>query len=176
MRRFLYISPYFPPLARTGALRPLKFARNLPAHGWAPVVLCDLWSGAATDRGLLNAVPESTIVMRDYSRRATQAMRVLERQWQRQSDHSDVPERGKPTPVPKPLAEKVLPSWLYNPELVPLGEHSPRIPYALRRGRQILEHFPCHAIVVNADPYAGVLVGARLARDLPQTLDHVLGL
>ncbi len=112
-------------------------------------------------------------MVRDYSRRARAGMRALERKWRRQPDQDGTPERGRPVPTPRPLAERVLPDWLYNPELVPLGEHSPRIPYAIRRGRQILEHFPCHAIVVNADPYAATLVGARLAREtaLPLILD-----
>ncbi len=173
MRRFLYITPYFPPLARTGALRPLKFARHLPDHGWAPVVLCDLWPGASTDPGLMEAVPESSIVLRDYSRRARPAMPALERRWRKEQVRKDRPPRDAPAPTKRPLAERLLPGWIYNPELVPLGEHSPRMPYAIRQGRQILEHFPCKAIVVNADPYAATLVGARLAREsgLPLILD-----
>ena len=170
LRRFLYITPYFPPLARTGALRPLKFARHLPTHGWAPVVLCDLWQGATTDRGLFEAIPESTIVVHNYSRRAGPTLARLQQAWQRETPAG---ETAEPKPARPPLAERVLPGWLYNPELLPLGEHSPRIPYALRRGREVLAHFPCAAIVVNADPYAATLVGARLAREsgLPLVID-----
>jgi hypothetical protein len=51
-----------------------------------------------------------------------------------------------------------------NPELVPLGEHSVHIPHAMRAARSALEQVRCEAIVVNADPYAALLVGARLAR------------
>ncbi|MFT5993917.1 MAG: hypothetical protein ACI82G_002922, partial [Bradymonadia bacterium] len=35
----LYITPYFPPATKVGALRPLKFVRHLGAHGWRVVVL-----------------------------------------------------------------------------------------------------------------------------------------
>ena len=68
MRRFLYISPYFPPQSRVGALRPLKFARHLPKHGWAPVVLADLKEADAMDRSLPELVPDSTITIFDYSK------------------------------------------------------------------------------------------------------------
>ncbi len=170
MRRFLYITPYFPPQTRVGALRPLKFARHLPDYGWAPVVLCDLWPKAKTDPTLLEAVPESTIVVRSYSRRARSAEDFHTRRWSGQRDE----DRHK---VRRPGRENSLvasiPDWLNNPELVPLGEHSYRMPYALRRAHETLERFPCDAIVVNADPYAACLVGARLKHEtgLPLVLD-----
>lgn len=170
MRRFLYLSPYFPPLAQVGALRPLKFARHLPAHGWSPVVLCDLWPGANVDTDLLSAVPETTTIVRQWSRRAAPAWRRLQ---------SDSPEdrrddRVRSTaPVPGSKLRRMLPGWLDNPELIPLGEHGPRMAWNLKQARKVLDSTLCEAIVVNADPYAACLVGARLARErnLPLILD-----
>ncbi len=57
MRPFLYISPYFPPDSRVGALRPLKFVRHLPSCGYRPVVLADA-AGASRDARLEAAVPD----------------------------------------------------------------------------------------------------------------------
>ena len=70
LRRFLYITPFFPPMGRVGALRPLKFARHLPALGWAPVALADLRAGDGVNPELLGELPDSTIVEWDYGRRA----------------------------------------------------------------------------------------------------------
>lgn len=39
MKQALLVAYYFPPIAATGALRPLGFCRHLPAYGWCPTVL-----------------------------------------------------------------------------------------------------------------------------------------
>ncbi|MCS6316409.1 MAG: glycosyltransferase [Nitrospira sp.] len=39
MKRVLIVAYYFPPVAASGAMRPLGFCRNLPAFGWQPKVL-----------------------------------------------------------------------------------------------------------------------------------------
>ncbi len=168
MRTFLYITPYFPPQSRVGALRPLKFARHLPASGWRPVVLCDLWPGAQVDLDLLDAVPPETVVLRDWTRRAQPAWRRLH--------HAPPPERAPGRVRSAPAARgwsSRLPAWLNNPELIPLGEHGPRMLDNLRAARRALDAHPCEAVVVNADPYAACLVGARVARErgLPLILD-----
>jgi len=162
MRQFLYLSPYFPPQTQVGALRPLKFVRHLPALGWQPVVLCDLWPGAAQDASLLDLVPAEVIVKRDWSARAAHATKP-----------GGNPS-GPPKPAQPPWHERLLPAWLQNPELLPLGEHSVDMPHALRAARRLLRKHPaCEAIVVNADPFAAALVGAQLKREtgLPLVLD-----
>jgi len=178
MRRFLYITPYFPPQSRVGALRPLKFARHLPDYGWAPVVLCDLWKSAKTDPDLLDAIPDSAIVLRRYSRRGQAAQLHHKAAWKKAAEaRGDTdPERVPNMPVaptPERRVIAAIPGWLNNPELIPLGEHSLRMPYALAQARRAARHFSCEAIVVNADPYAGCIVGARLADQtgLPLVLD-----
>src|SRR5262245_42563463 len=39
MKRILLIAYHFPPDSAVGALRPLKFAKYLPAYGWEPYIL-----------------------------------------------------------------------------------------------------------------------------------------
>jgi hypothetical protein len=153
VRRFLYISPYFPPQRRVGALRPLKFARHLPSHGWSPVILADLRPGDATSAGLLEQLPEAATVRFDYSRGAAAAFDVW-RTTDATADEGTRVVRG-PSTV----------NQFWNPEWVPLGEHLPRIPYAVAAGQRALNEFgSCEAIVVNADPYAALIVGQILAR------------
>jgi hypothetical protein len=153
MRRFLYLTPYFPPQSRVGALRPLKFARHLPAHGWEPVILCDLWPGAATSAALLEAVPPQLTILRDYSARARLAEAALGQ-----------PATARSPRAASPWWERRVPAWLQNPELVPLGEHSVHMPHAWRAARRALRERRCEAIMVNADPWAAMVVGAALAR------------
>jgi len=153
MRQLLYITPYFPPQTQVGALRPLKFVRHLPALGWQPIVLCDLWPSDAMDAELEALVPQGVIVVRNYSRRAQAAYADL---------HSGV-KKTKTVPRGKPLHERIIPQSLQNPEWMPLGEHSPDMPWAYRAARQLLKLYPnIEVIVVNADPFAASVVGARL--------------
>lgn len=148
MRKFLYLSPYFPPLHRVGALRPLKYARHLPDYGWTPVVLCDMWRGAALDMQLLSAVPQSTVVVRDYTPGANRAMTKLVDQGRKSSR--------------RPFWER----FLNNPEHLLL-------PYSIAAALRVLQAHRCEAIVVNADPFEALLVGARVARTsgLPLVLE-----
>lgn len=198
LRRFLYISPYFPPAAKVGALRPLKFARHLPPLGWAPVVLADLAPGPL-DPELLPLVPPSAVVVRDYSRKAGRRHRALLRStWDRQrsipegeaerreplgpegwlaelgSRLSALPrmaEAGSLAALLRPVRE--LLAGFENPELLTLGPHVADIPHALGAGRRLLQRYRCEAILVNADPYAAMLVGRELSREtgLPLVLD-----
>lgn len=157
MRRFLYITPYFPPQSRVGALRPLKFARHLRQHGWSPVVLCDLWDGAEINPILSESIPPETTVLSNYSARASSA----------KGKDTTLKTSEKKQPQPSGFSwQSLLPEALNNPELIPLGEHSVHIPHALKAARRALkEHPDCEAIMVNSDPYAAMIVGAILARE-----------
>lgn len=166
MRRFLYLTPYFPPQTRVGALRPLKFARHLPDFGWAPVVLADLGRGDDIDQRLYDLVPDSCEVVWDYSSRAAGTWRALE---QRQVGEGSPSPRREPSRIARAVGRvihrvgRAVPPP--SPELLPLGEHSPRMLHALRSGRRLLKRYPCEAILVNADPYAACLVGRRLGKE-----------
>jgi hypothetical protein len=68
MRSVLMIAYYFPPIAATGAMRPLNFCRHLPSYGWMPSVLATDHSSAlppqAADQMLLNGIAAGTEVVR----------------------------------------------------------------------------------------------------------------
>jgi len=165
MRKFLYITPYFPPMSRVGALRPLKFARHQPDYGWTPVVLCDMWKGAAIDTKLLSAVPESVPVVRNYTRGAKSAMKEA------LDPTASAAKKGPRKSGPG--LERFVPKWLDNPEILPLSDHALAMPYSVKAALDLLEQEPCDAIVVNADPYEALLVGAKVARKsgLPLVLE-----
>jgi glycosyltransferase involved in cell wall biosynthesis len=167
VRRFLYITPYFPPQSRVGALRPLKFARHLPDCGWAPLALCDLRPSDAMDRELERAVPDSTRVVRDYGPRA--------RETERRYLAGELPAPFRKKSRKRRIgAQPLLPRALTPPpEWLPLGRHSADMPHALRAARGLLREGGLEAVVVNSDPYASLLVGLKVARefDLPLISD-----
>lgn len=159
MRQFLYISPYFAPQTQVGALRPIKFARHLPALGWQPIVLADLWPTDGMDAQLQQFVPEQVQVVYDFSHRAAKAHAKL--MGQASQTARDAP--AKRVAKGKPLHERLIPQALQNPELMPLAEHGPDMPHAYAAALRVIRANPAiEAIVVNADPFAAALVGAWL--------------
>lgn len=150
MRPFLYLSPYFPPDGRVGALRPLKFVRHLPAHGFRPVVLADA-PGQTLDLPLEAAVPKEVPVIRDYGRSSRK--KLVTHAAARASFSSGTSTRHS----------RWL-SLLERPDLVPLGPQALDIPHALAAAERTFDQYACRAILVNADPFAAALVGALLAR------------
>jgi glycosyltransferase involved in cell wall biosynthesis len=65
VKRVLFLAYLFPPIANSGTQRPLKFAKYLRQHGWAPTVLtAAAFEGHATDPALLDDIPQGLDVVR----------------------------------------------------------------------------------------------------------------
>ncbi|MFZ1803536.1 MAG: glycosyltransferase [Nitrospira sp.] len=68
MKQVLMVAYYFPPIAATGAMRPLNFCRHLPSYGWMPSVLATDHLSAlppqASDADLLQRVPAEIEIIR----------------------------------------------------------------------------------------------------------------
>lgn len=138
-----------------GALRPLKFARHLPQHGWKPIVVADLRPGDARDPTLLRALPADLEIHRTYSRVAEREAR------EGRIEHAPKSDDG----TGRRWWDRWWPRALTRPDLLPLGEYALDIPQAYVAGMKVLrEHPECQAIVVNADPYEAMLVGQALSR------------
>lgn len=157
-------------------MRPLKFARHLPDHGWAPIVLCDLKPSDKVDPDLLKAVPPTAIVFRSYGPLAWLSERAFLRRKLRRPLHGAGRRAGSES----------SPGWAANrhrirlpslpslpPEHFPLGWHRLDMIHAIPAARGILRRFPCEAVMVNADPYDVLIVGQRVAGEagLPLILD-----
>lgn len=153
MKRFLYITPYFPPNNRVGALRPLKFVRHIRRFGWEPVVFCDLKLKDSVDPDLLTHIPHNLEIHRTYSTGAPSAWEAFQ--------NGTFPIKKQKIAGPA----RTRNHFWNNPELIPYGEHLVDIPAALRNGRKILNDTDCRAIVANLDPFAAAHVGHVLARE-----------
>ncbi len=150
-----------------GALRPLKFARHLRDFGWDPIILCDLKAGDSTEPTLDALVPADLHVRYDYSAGAKkQREKYLQQHAAGAAPLAATSEPDASAP-PKPSRwPKLKLPWVPPPEWLPLGSHSVDVAHALKAARRALADFPrCEAIMVNADPYAALLVGQRLAKE-----------
>jgi len=126
-------------------------------------VLCDLPSDTGINTDLLNSIPADTKIFWDYGRRSSAHKRRLDARDPKADAGQDAPRSQ--LGLLKRIEKSLPPSWIPDPEFLPLGEHSLDIPHALRAARKIIKNHPIEAIVVNADPYAAMLVGAKLARE-----------
>ncbi len=153
MASFLYISPYFAPMTRAGALDPLKFVRAMPQRGWRPVVLADMWPGVACDRLLADAIPQDIPVYRQFSNRAGAGG----------GDGSGYQKRLA-SRGSRLLDHPAWPVWLARQEWLPLGDIGFYVNHAVARGLEILKRHPCELIVAQSTPYASLVAGEILAR------------
>jgi glycosyltransferase involved in cell wall biosynthesis len=82
-------------------------------------------------------------------------------------DYSRSARRRHHTPLPaagRRLARTEPRAWYPSENLVPLGAHALDIPHATWAGARLLMRQPVDAILVNADPFAALLVGEQLAQ------------
>lgn len=141
MPRLLLIAPFFPPMTRVGAKRPLMLARHLPAAGWEVVVLTTPYGYDPEDRSLERLIPGDVVVERTYS-----------------------PPRPPVTapPVPKPPSSGG--GFLANPYLSPFDRFLSHVPGAVQAAKALVARHRIDAISVCADPFTALFTGALASR------------
>lgn len=160
MKKVLLISPYFPPMGVSGAKRPLHLVRNLPVHGWQPVVLAGRPEGEPLDESLAAAIPSGAVVAYEYAG----AVRPLLRRITGKKDSAGGTLAGD--------GAGGFPGQRLR-FLSPFDRYLLDTPAALRAGmRLIRDHRPA-AIHVMADPWSGLIAALRLHRrsGLPLIVD-----
>jgi len=142
MPRLLLITPFFPPMSRVGAKRPLMLARHLPAAGWEVVVLTAPRGWDPEDPELERLVPPAVEVVREYCGR---------------------PPRARPTPPAAPAAASA-PGFFSNPYLSPFDRFLSQVPRAVRAARALVAARGIDVISVCADPFTALFTGALTSR------------
>jgi glycosyltransferase involved in cell wall biosynthesis len=162
MRRYLMITPYFPPLAQSGAKRGLYLARHMEAHGWQPVVLAAPPLEHEIDERLVRAVPDSTPVHRRYAGPLRAARAELRRS-----------SRRAPARPPGPLtrwARRRAAGLGLTIYFTPFDRYLWDVPWATLAGARLVRRYGAEAIHVSSDPftacYTGVAVKALTGRPL----------
>lgn len=155
MRRLLFIAYHFPPLAGMASVRSLRFARWLPAFGWHPCVL----TPARGDYPLDASLAYEGWVERTPSLELSRTARGLV------GSPAAAAGGGGGWRAPwRDLARR----WIYWPDA-----HRGWLPFALARGRELLQARRFDAIFSTAFPMTAHRVASRLARDfgLPWVAD-----
>lgn len=134
-------------------------------------MLCDLRVDDAVDYELVAALPKGIDVVSDYARASIPWPGVYGRT---RGGFTDAEAVTAPRPRASRFRRRLAAwndyasrrPWYPGPEWLPLGRHSVDMPHALSAARRVLQQHPdCQAIMVNADPFAALLVGARLSRE-----------
>ncbi len=159
MKRVLYVTPYFPPLSRVGALDPLKMARALPGHGWEPIVLSDQWPGAPTNPDLLHALPENLIVHREFSGRPSVGVPAAQSQSPRDTG---------------PLG-RFIKAVVDGREWLPMGEMGRYMAHAAERATELIRRYGCEAVLAQATPAASLPAARQAASAAGLPLVCILG-
>lgn len=156
-RRFLLVSPYFPPMSRIGGKRALHLCRNLPAFGWEPVVLAAPPRDGHVDPELVEALPEGLVVSRGYAG----ALRSLGHRLLRPA-RLPFEETRAPGQAPRMRDRTVLGQDMGF--VTPLDQYVFDLRAAVREGADLIARYGLEAIHVSADPWSGFLAGVALHR------------
>lgn len=183
-RTALLISPYFPPMGVSGAKRALHLARNLPAHGWRPVVLAAKPINERHDPTLDDCVPADTVV--DYgvngairpamkARKAAKAARAkAASNKNRTSGKARI--RGAQLGPPPSMSAKGRPriSLPWDSAFVsPFDRYLLDVPATYRAAARLIEAHQPEVIHISCDPWSPLIVGRMLHRrfGLPLVVD-----
>lgn len=165
-RRYLLVSPYFPPMSRIGGKRALHLCRNLPAFGWEPVVLAAPPRDGHVDAELEETLPPGLVVSRGYAG----TLRSLAHRWLR-PERLPFEETRPAGKAPRMRDRTVLGQDMGF--VTPLDQFVFDLPAAVREGVTLIRRHGLEAIQVSADPWSGFLAGMEMQRrtGVPLVLD-----
>lgn len=144
MKTLLYITPRFPPSNAIGARRALNIARHIDRDDWRLIVLSAPVPSSHFDPQLESLVPPDVLVSQQFCRR--------------QNDDARLPVRNrKPSAIARLIAER-------GPYYIPFDEHMWHLPHAFRVAKHLVHEYSPDLILVNADPWSGLLLGHKLSK------------
>lgn len=155
MRRVLMLSWLFAPQASIGARRAVRFARRLPAAGWAPTVLCRANVPAAQRDASEESFPPEVTIERSYDHWIFPA---LQRAMRREGGGG-----AREAPLRGGLGERLGALWRRAVDAaVPMDTVMIHAPHAARRIDALA---PGHAVIWSTSyPYHTHLLALRGAR------------
>lgn len=160
VKRVLFITYYFPPSGGPGVQRALKFAKYLPGFGWQPTVLTVRPEDAAypdLDPTLVGEIPPDVRVERT---RAWDPYALYARlQGKSKSETVGVGFLGEAEMDWKQRAARWIRANVFLPD-ARVGW----VPFALHRGRALIEEGHFDALLTTGPPHSTHLAGLLLAR------------
>ncbi len=183
MKRVLIVAYYFPPVAASGAMRPLGFCRNLAEYGWQPQVITTtpecVYPSHQVDPKLGERVPASVPVMRvPYVDRLQQLLQARDL-FRGMGRKTVSPERGmkadamsspgNPETTRSSLKDLLL-DWAFAFPDRQCGWQMP----AVRQAQVTAEKDVPDVIFATGGPWTSFLIGDTLAKhfNCPLVLDY----
>ncbi len=166
LKRFLLLSPHFPPSSKIGAKRALNLVRHLPALGWEPVVLCCPARAGAETLGQQGLVPAELLVYPEFTSCLGRAVRGS-------GDAVEpLPDSHRPSSEATNPGAGIL-GAIRRSGITPIDQYVWDVPFVIGKAARIARREGVRAIVVNADPWSGLIAGVAVARrlDLPLIAD-----
>ncbi|MEE2788446.1 MAG: glycosyltransferase [Myxococcota bacterium] len=161
MRSSLLISPYFPPVGVSGTKRALHLVRNLPVHGWKPVVLTGTATGEPLDHTLVECVPPNVQVDRGFSGKL--------RPWLAARQAPPTERRARTTG--NTAQQSILPTGFKY--WSPFDRYLVDVPAGYAAAKALIERGNIEVIHVSADPWSSLIIADRLTRStgIPLVVD-----
>jgi glycosyltransferase involved in cell wall biosynthesis len=169
MRKVLMVAHVFPPFRSVGhSIRVVKFIKFLPKLGWLPVVLTidDQKEYQEYEKqgseSLFSDIPDGVAIYRTNS--GEPSLEYLEKE-------NNFGKKNFLSAIFVKIFKKAR-GWIFRNLLLP-DWHVAWLPYALRRGRQILKNEGIDAIFATCPPHSAALIGAflKLLSQKPLILD-----
>lgn len=145
LNNFLFISPKFPPNSAIGSKRALNIARHIFKYGWQPVVLAAPVPEHEQDNSMMKILPDNTAVFYQFASSA------------RKISSAVTPRTSKKNS----LVKKIM---VRGPYYTPFDQYLSQVPAAIRAGKKLIREYKPELILVNADPWSGLIVGYFLSK------------
>ncbi|MBN1417176.1 MAG: glycosyltransferase [Planctomycetes bacterium] len=170
MKRVLVISYAFPPWACAGVHRPLRFVKNLPHHGWTPVILTARGNlDAARDERLYGEIPPGVDICSAWGVNPHGwIMSALDFLRGRRERPPEASGPRKPAGAGAPVAASPPGPFrrLKDMGLAAFSTPDRRlfwVPSAVAAGARLLRRHPVDAILVTTPPHSVQFVGFALS-------------
>jgi len=158
MRKVLMVAHVFPPFRSVGhSIRIVKFIKYLPKLGWLPVVLTiddqkeyQEYQKQGSE-SLLSDIPDGVVIHRTNS--GEPSLEYLEKE-------NNFGQKIFLSGIIVKFLKKAR-GWIFRNLFLP-DWHVAWLPYALRRGRQIIKSDGIDAIFVTCPPHSAALIGVFL--------------
>lgn len=166
MKKILIIAYVFPPSAYVGVYRTLKYCKNIPTHGWHPIVLTikpkDI---EITDDSLFKELPENIPVYRTNN---LDPIKWISRQFKifntksRSSTHTQSKKENKQSLVVKKISaffKKLIVQLISTPD-----SNIFWVPFALLKGFNILLRHKVNLIYCSSPPHSSLIIAFCLSK------------
>ncbi len=182
MKRVLFVAYYFPPVAASGAMRPLGFCRHLHSYGWEASVLTttpeSVYPTHPVDHRLAENIPAAVKVHRAGYQDPLSRLLLLREKARRlvglrspvRNVHDDSAGKANSSQRPRSFVKDTILEWtgaFPDPQTSWFSS-------AVRHGTAQVKHAVPDVVVATGGPWTSFLVGRALAKrfDRPLVVDY----